>query len=151
AFAAERPLPPEIDPRNTAVSTLFHTGGPERIDLALTLASTTEPLRYEVSIQGPVGAPRVARERLVSAGPLPKGATAPFAYLDRTNGKGTVRARRDEKFPAQLSAPPSELALRGLQNPMFGALSRFQRFVGSWHFYGGFDVSPEAAIRRPAH
>jgi predicted ATPase len=152
AFAAENPLPPGIDPRNTAVSALFHAGGPEHIDLHLTVASGQgEPLRYEVSILGPVGAPRVARERLVAAGPPGEDAKAPFVFLDFTGGRGTVRDPRERTLSLPWSSPPNELALRRARQPALLTVSRFQKFVATWRFYPGFDVSPLAAVRRPAH
>jgi predicted ATPase len=152
AFAAENPLPPEIDPRNSAVSALFHAGGPERIDLRLTVASgQSEPLLYEVSIHGPVGAPRVARERLMAAGPPGEDAKAPFVFLDFTGGRGTARDPREHTLSLPWSTPPNELALRRARQPGLMTLSRFQKFVAAWRFYPGFDVSPLAAVRRPAH
>jgi len=151
AFAVENALPPEIDPRN-AGRTLFYAGGPERIDLAVTADIGQEkPLRYEVSIQGPLGAPRVVRERLATTEPLREGEHEPFLFLDFRSGKGVVRRPRMQGIgPPTWSVASNELALRRALDPTLVTLSHFQRFVASWRFYSGFDVSPTAALRRPA-
>ncbi len=153
SFAVENPLPPGIDPRVEAATTLFHAGGPERIDLSITAqADQTKPLRYEVSIQGPVGSPRITRERLATTEPIHDGETHPFVFLDFSGGKGAVRNPRERSLqrPAW-SVAPNELALRRALDPTLVTLSNFQAFVASWRFYGGFDVSQRAALRRPTH
>jgi predicted ATPase len=152
AFAAENPLPPEIDPRNASVTALFHAGGPERIDLALTASlGLPQSVRYEVSIHGPVGAVRVARERLTTV-PSQDDRKAPFVLLDFSGGKGTVRDPRERALNLTTWATaPNELALRQASQPLRKTLHRFQRFLASWRFYSGFDVSPQAAVRRSAH
>ena len=145
---AESPIPPEIDSRSEATTALFHAGGPERIDLAITARiGGPAPLRYEVSIQGPVGSPRVARERLATA-PVEGGEQSPFVFLDFTGGKGHVQQRR---LRVGWSIASNELALRRALDPTLDASPRFQAFVAAWRFYTGFDVSPRAALRRPAH
>jgi predicted ATPase len=153
SYAAENPLPPEIDLRSEAASALFHAGGPERIDLAITAhLGQKKPLRYEVSIQGPVGAPRVARERLATTEPVREGERNPFVFLDFLGGKGVVRNARERALKRpEWSVPPNELALRRALDPTLVTLSRFQAFVASWRSYPGFDVSPRAAMRRPAY
>lgn len=152
AYAVDKPLPPEIDPRNAAVTTLFHAGGPERIDLALHVdLGLPEKVRYEVSIQGPVGRARVARERLATE-PAGEDKKAPFVLLDFSGGKGTVRDPRERGLTlATWSTAPNELALRQASHPLRGILYRFQQFVASFRFYSGFDVSPQAPMRRPVH
>lgn len=153
SYAVENPLPPEIDLRSEATTALFHAGGPERIDLAVEVRlGQQKPLRYEVSIQGPVGSPRVARERLANTGPVVEGEGKPFVFLDFSGGKGVIRNFHERSLKRQeWSVPPNELALRRALDPTLVTLSRFQAFVGSWRFYAGFDVSPRAALRRPAH
>jgi predicted ATPase len=152
AYAAESPFPLEIDSRNGMAATLFHAGGPEQIDLAVTTPfGPGDRLRYEVSISGPKGSPRVVRERLATQ-PLGTETTSPFAFVDFHGGKGFIR-NGDEHMPkrSEWSVPPNELALRRTLDPTLVTPSRFREFVASWRFYAGFDVSPEAAMRRPAY
>jgi len=153
SYAAENPLPPEIDQRSEAATALFHAGGPERIEIAIKAHLGQEkPLRYEVSIQGPVGTPRVARERLMTTEPIRDGERSPFVLLDFIGGKGVLRNPRNRALKRpEWSVPPNELALRRALDPTLVTISRFQAFVASWRFYAGFDVSPRAAMRRPAH
>ena len=152
SFAASNPLPREIDPRS-AGKTLFHVGGPERIDFALVVEQgQRKPLRYQVEIQGPgpVGNPRVVRERLATTEPLTSGEKEPFIFLDFQGGKGVVRDQVERKLKRpEWTVQPNELALRRALDPTLVTLSRFQGFLSSWRFYSGFDVSGSAAIRRP--
>jgi predicted ATPase len=150
SFAASNPLPPEIDPRSVG-KTLFHVGGPERIAFALVVEDgQRKPLRYEVEIQGPVGTPKIVRERLATTEPLSDGEREPFIFLDFRGGKGVVRDQVEHKLkrPAW-TVQPNELALRRALDPTLVTLSRFQGFLSSWRFYSGFDVSDRAAMRRP--
>jgi hypothetical protein len=87
--AVNEPLPSEIDRRSIGKA-LFHAGGPPKIAWSMTV-DMGRPLRYEVEILGPIGAPRVARERLAMAEPT---ADAPPAlFLDFRAGSGTMRRR----------------------------------------------------------
>jgi predicted ATPase len=150
SFAASNPLPPEIDPRSTG-KRLFHTNGPEQIEFALVVRhGDTKPLRYEVELRGPIGAPSIARERLATTGPLSSDERTSFMFLSFKNGRGLVRdpAERKLKRPGWTVAP-NELALRRALDPTLVTLSRFQSFVTAWRFYSGFDVSSSAAMRRP--
>lgn len=153
AYAVENPLPLEIDPRHTSGAMLFHAGGPEQIDLAVTVPFAHDHhLRFEVSIQGPLGAPRVARERLATTEPLGRGAGSPFVFLDFRNGKGEIRhPDAPTRARAEWAAPPNELALRRTLDPTLVVHSRFRAFVASWRSYTGFDVGPQAAMRQPAY
>lgn len=150
--AAMEPLPPEID-RNSVGKTLFHVGGPERIDLALTIdMGQKKPLRYELTIRGPVGAPHVAREKLATEEPPGGDAQPPFVFLDFTNGKGVVRDQLQKALARPpWTLPPNELALRRALDPTLVTLSKVQAFISSWSFYSGFDVSQTAEIRRPTY
>jgi len=148
SFAASNPLPPEIDPLSVG-KTLFHIGGPERIDMALVIDhGQRKPLRYEVEIHGPVGTPKIVRERLATTEPLTKGERAPFIFLDFRGGRGVVRDQVERKLKRpEWTVQPNELALRRALDPTLVTLSKFQSFLSSWRFYSGFDVS--GALRRP--
>lgn len=148
--AVEDPLPPEIDERS-AGKMLFHVGGPERIAFAITLdLGQRLPVRYEVEILGPVGNPRVARERLATTRPLHNDAQQPFLFLDFTVGKGVVRDQRGKRLiRPEWTVKANELALRRTLDPTLITLSRVQGLLSSWRFYSGFDVSSAAAVRRP--
>ncbi|WP_437620056.1 AAA family ATPase [Sorangium sp. So ce1151] len=150
SFAAQNPLPPEIDPRN-AGKLLFHAGGPDRLSFALNAGRREAPasLRYEVEIHGPVGAPRVVRERLVLDGHAQEQTPPPL--LDFRGGRGVVRDLAVRPGQASWTVPPNELALRRAIAPDLPTPSQFQSFVASWRFYPGFDVSPAAPLRRPVH
>jgi len=151
SFAASNPLPPEIDPRS-AGKLLFHSGGgPERIDLALVVdLGQRKPLRYEVEIQGPVGTPRIVRERLATTEPLSRRERDPFIFLDFHGGKGVVRDQVERRLKRpEWTVQPNELALRRALDPTLATLSKFQGFLSSWRFYSGFDVSGNAAVRQP--
>jgi predicted ATPase len=150
SFAASNPLPPEIDPRSVG-KRLFHTNGPERIQLALVVDhGRTKPLRYEVEIHGPVGTPKVMRERLTTTEPLSEHEREPFVFLSFKNGRGVVRDPIERKLKRpEWTVLPNELALRRALDPTLVTLSRFQTFVTAWRFYSGFDVSTTAAMRRP--
>src|SRR5262245_17441878 len=135
SFAASNPLPPEIDPRS-AGKTLFHAGRPDRITFTIVVDhGGHSALRYEVRIQGPIGTPRVIRERLTTAEPL-AGETEAFVFLDFQSGKGGVRDRNEgELIRPAWSVQPNELALRRALDPTLVTLSGFQSFVSSWRFY----------------
>ena len=150
AYAAVNPLPPEIDPFSVG-KTLFHVGGPERISVEIVVDLRQRmPLRYEVEIQGPVGMPRISRERLATVEPLSTEAKSPFLFLDFEGGKGVVRDQIERRLKRpQWSLLPNELALRRALDPTLVTLSRFQAYVSSWRFYSGFNVSAGAAVRRP--
>lgn len=150
SFAASSPLPPEIDPRSVG-KRLFHTNGPERIEFALVVEHEgINPLRYEVEIHGPVGAPKVVKERLVTTGTLSTDVREPFVFLEFHNGRGVVRDPIERKLKRpEWTVLPNELALRRALDPTLVTLSRFQAFVAAWRFYAGFDVSTTAAVRRP--
>lgn len=148
--AVTEPLPAEIDAR-AAGKALFHVGSPERITFALNLdLGQRVPLRYEAEILGPVGAPRVARERLATTRPLRDNETQPFIYLDFTGGRGLIRDPREKKLVRPVwTVRPNELALRRALDPTLVTLSRVQALLSSWKFYSGFDVSAGAPVRRP--
>ena len=150
AFAVSSPLPPEIDPRSVG-KMLFHAGGPERIGCALIAdLRQRKPLRYEVEILGPVGRPRVVRERLATTEPLAPAEQEPFVFLDFQSGTGVVRDQVERRLKRpEWTVQPNELALRRALDPTLVTLSKFQSFISSWRFYSGFDVSASAAIRRP--
>jgi predicted ATPase len=144
------PLPPEIDER-AAGKSLFHAGGPEHIAFALTLdLGQRLPLRYEAEILGPIGAPKVTRERLATTKPLRDDETKTFIFLDFAGGRGVVRDQREKKLvrPAW-TVSSNELALRRALDPTLVTLSRVQAVLSSWRFFSGFDVSSSAAVRRP--
>lgn len=149
-FAASNPLPPEIDPRS-AGRALFHVGGPERIALTLVIDFLQrKPLRYEVEILGPIGTPKVIRERLATTEPLSADEREPFVFLDFKAGKGVVRDQVERRLKRpEWTVQANELALRRALDPTLVTLSRFQAFVSSWRFYSGFDVSSSASVRRP--
>lgn len=144
------PLPPEIDERAVGKS-LFHLGGPERIAFALTLdLEQRRPLRYEAEILGPVGTPKVTREKLATTTPLRDDETKPFIFLDFVGGRGVVRDQRERKLvrPAW-TVSSNEFALRRALDPTLVTLSRVQALLSSWRFFSGFDVSCTATVRRP--
>jgi predicted ATPase len=146
--AASYPLPAEIDPRS-AGKTLFHAGGPERVAFELTLdLGRRTPLEYQAEILGPVGAPRVARERLTTARSPGGDTEEPFVFLNFTAGRGVLRDRRGIIRPGW-NLKPNELALRRALDPTLVTSSRVQALLSSWRFFSGFDVSANAAIRRP--
>ena len=148
--AAQDALPPEIDERS-AGRTIFHGGTPERILFELTLdLGERLPLRYEAELLGPVGAPRVSRERLATTQPLRKEETAPFIFLDFTAGRGVVRNQQEKKLKRpEWNVKANELALRRALDPTLVTLSHVQGLLSSWRFYSGFDVSTGASVRRP--
>jgi len=148
--AVTAPLPPEIDER-AAGKSLFHAGRPERITFALTLdLRQTVPLRYEAEILGPVGDPRVSRERLVTTGPLRESEHSSFVFLDFSVGRGVVRDQREKKLVRpEWTVKPNELALRRALDPTLVTLSRVQALLSSWKFFSNLDVSPGATLRKP--
>lgn len=153
AYAVENPLPFEIDPRHTPGALLFHAGGPAQIDFAITVPFAQDnSLRFEVSIQGPLGSPRIARERLVTTKPLGADAGAPYAFLDFRSGKGMIQHPDDQaRAPAEFTVPANELALRRALAPAHGVPSQLRAFVAAWRSYSGFNVGPHAAMRQPAY
>lgn len=150
SFAASNPLPPEIDPRSTG-KRLFHTNGAEQIDLVLVIRHRDAmPLRYEVEIQGPIGAPRVTSEQLTTTELLSADKNARFVFLSFKNGRGVVRDQNERKLRRpEWTVAPNELALRRALDPTLVTVSRFQTFLTAWRFYSGFDVSSSATMRRP--
>jgi predicted ATPase len=144
------PLPPEIDERS-AGRALFHVPGPERIRFALTLdLGQRLPLSYEAEILGPIGAPRISRERLATTRPLREDEPNPFIFLDFAAGRGVVRDQRERKLKRpEWTVQPNELALRRTLDPTLVTLSRVRTLLASWRFYSGFEVSTSAAIRKP--
>ncbi len=149
-FASSSPLPPEIDPKSVG-KTLFHVGSRERILFTLVVnLGQRKPLRYEAEVTGPIGTPRVARERLTTTEPLHPEQRDPFIFLDFRGGRGIVRDQVERKLTRpEWTVQPNELALRRALDPTLRTLSEFQSFLSSWRFYSGFDVSGSAAIRRP--
>jgi len=149
-FAASNPLPPEVDPRCTG-KTLFHAGGPERIEFVLVVDhGQRKLLRYKVEIRGPVGTPKITHEHLATTEPLAKGEREPFIFLEFRGGKGVVNEQIERKLKRpEWTVQPNELALRRALDPTLVTLSKFQSFLSSWRFYSGFDVSESAALRRP--
>lgn len=152
SYAVENPLPPEIDPRHTSGAALFHAGGPEQIDLAVVVPyAQDDHLRFEVSIQGPLGSPKVGRERLVTEA-NGEATQAPVVFLEFRQGKGTILARPGQApVRTEWTAPPNELALRRTLDPTLVVASHFRAFVAAWRSYPGFDVGPKAAMRQPAY
>ncbi len=128
---------------------LFHVGGPERLSFALGAGGTSgSTLRYDVEIHGPLGAFKVAHERLLLAAGSQN--EKPYPMLDFKAGQGSIRdlsAPSVKRTPWTL--PPNEMALRRALDPGLVTISGFQSFLASWRFYSGFDVSPSATLRRP--
>ena len=155
SFAAANPLPPEIDPRAVG-KTLFHANGTEktrtdkiRFSLEVELGQR-KPLKYQAEIQGPIGDPRVLRERLATTEPLFDNESEPLIFLDFRGGKGVVRDQKQRKFTRpEWTVQPNELALRRALDPTLSTISHFQSFLSSWRFYSGFDVSGTSPLRRP--
>jgi predicted ATPase len=149
SFAAANPLPPEIDPRSLG-KRLFHANGAERIALALVVDDNSgRRLRYEVAIQGPVGASKVVREHLATT-EASRNEREPFVFLSFQNGRGVVRDHVERKLiRPEWTVAPNELALRRALDPTLVTLSRFQTFITAWRFYSGFDVSTSSTMRRP--
>jgi predicted ATPase len=151
SFAADNPLPPELDPRSGG-KTLFHSGGPERLRWVLVMErGEMLPLEYEVRVDGPVGMPRVVSEQLISIVREPDGELVEeFAFLRFKGGKGVVgSAGPTLQYRPDWVLPPNELALRRALDPSNHTLSRFQTYVSEWRFYSGLDVGMASAIRRP--
>jgi predicted ATPase len=148
--AAQEPLPPEIDKRS-AGRLIFHGGAPERLAFSLTLdLGQRFPVCYEAEILGPVGAPKVSRERLATTRPLREGEKKPFVFLDFSAGRGVVRDQRERKLVRpEWTVKSDELALRRALDPTLVTLSRVQGLLASWRLYSGFDVSAGATVRRP--
>jgi predicted ATPase len=148
--AVAEPLPPEIDER-AAGKALFHAGQPQRMAFALTLdLGHRSPVRYEAEILGPVGEPKVIRERLATIEPLSNNEQEPFVFLNFSGGRGVVRDQRERKLVRpQWTVRPNELALRRALDPTLVTLSRAQALLSSWRFFSGFDVSSGAVVRRP--
>ena len=72
-------------------------------------------------------------------------------FLEFSNGRGVVTDQREKKLVRpQRTVKPNELALRRALDPTLVMLSRTQAQLASWRFFSGFDVSSNAAIRRPA-
>jgi predicted ATPase len=151
--AVESPLPPELDPRSEPGRAVFHIGGPQQIDIAVeSPLGPSNRLRYEVSIQGPLGAPHVALEHLATTQPLSASEQGPFTFLAFRGGKGTFRNIGEPASKrGEYSTPPNELALRRIYASTPSTPAQFRSFVASWRFYAGFDVSPRADLRRPAY
>lgn len=147
--AVSEPLPPEID-RRCIGKALFHAGGPQKISCALTV-DLGRPLRYEVEIHGPVGTPRVMRERLATTEPVHPADPRPFAFLDFRGGSGDLRdPEQVTLMPAPWKALPGELALRRMLDQRYTAAYRLREAIGAWRVYAGFDVSAESRMRQPA-
>jgi predicted ATPase len=145
--AASEPLPPEID-HGSIGKTLFHAGGPPKIAWSMTVAMG-RLLRYEVEILGPIGAPRVTRERLATAEPA--AGARPTLLLDFRAGSGTLRDHvRGLMVPAPWPPIPNELALRRMLDPRYAAAYRLRETMSQWRVYAGFDVSSGSPIRQPA-
>lgn len=150
SHAAQEPLPPEIDERS-AGKMLFHGGSPERVAFSLTLdLGQRLPLRYEAEILGPVGSPRVAKERLATTKPLRDSEKEPFIFLDFTGGRGVVRDQQERRLVRpEWTVKANELALRRALDPTLVTISRVQSLLSGWRFYSGFDVSAGSTVRRP--
>lgn len=150
-FAADNPLPPELDPRSVGKA-LFHAGGPERIRWVMVVErGDLLPLEYVVGVDGPVGAPVVTSEQLISFGKEPNGELVEhFAFLRFKRGKGIMGSEGPAlQYRPDWVLPPNELALRRALDPSNQTLSRFQGYVSGWRFYSGFDVGMASALRRP--
>ncbi len=155
AFAAERPLPPGVDPRGTG-QRLFHAGASERLHLSLRLTSGSgRAFRYTVGLGGSESAPRVTSERFAWVETDASGQESePFAFLEFENGRGTVRTvsqatPRPRVLEVSHTLPPDRLALSGELEPALRSAAGLRAFVSGWRFYPGFDVSRSAALRRP--
>ncbi len=148
--AVQDPIPPEID-ESSVGKVIFHSPGAERIAFSVILdLGERLPLRYEAEILGPVGAPRVARERLATTRPLWDSEKNPFVFLDFVGGRGVVRDPIQKKLVRpEWSVRGNELALRRALDPTLITLSKVQDLLAHWRFYSGFDVSTGAAVRRP--
>lgn len=148
--AVEDPLPPEIDERSSGKS-LFHGSGPERLAFSMTLdLGQRLPLCYDAEILGPVGSPRVSRERVATVRPLADGEKEPFVFLEFKAGRGVVRDQQEKKLVRpEWTLKANELALRRALDPTLVTLSQLQGVLAGWRFYSGFDVSTGASIRRP--
>lgn len=140
AFAVEHPLPPS----------------PQRVHLSLRVTSGTgRAFRYAVGLGGPERVPRVTSERFASLETDASGQESEaFAFLDFENGRGTVRTMRWESSRPRLVAashalPPDVLALREALEPALRSAASLRACVSGWRFYPGFDVSRDAALRRP--
>ncbi|WP_164011347.1 AAA family ATPase [Pyxidicoccus trucidator] len=160
AFAAENPLPSEIDPRSVGKS-LFHLGSPERLELAMVVdRGSPRLLRYSLQLSGPVGSPKIATESLSSLSSLSnaedKGHWLEVGhFLDFKGGQGRVLSARAIRGGApndmahSWKLPSNELALRRALDPNLIPINNFRDYVTGWRFYSGFDVGAASAIRRP--
>jgi predicted ATPase len=154
SFAAQAPLPPEVDPRSVGKA-LFHLGAPERIEWRMRVErEEARPLQYSVRINGPLGRAEVATERLVSLESGPEGRESEvFKFLEFRNGAGTVQSVsrvRQRLEPASWTlSSSSELALRRALDPELVTLNGFRDYLASWGFYSGFAVGMADPIRRP--
>lgn len=155
AYAAQNPLPPEIDPRSVGRS-LFHLGSPERFSVMMAVdRGTPRVLRYSLQLSGPVGSPRVMSESLAFMHQNQDGSWLEAGrFLSFKEGKGTVRSALSMRAPlgnpaVSWTLPPNELALRRVLDPNLVPINNFQAYVAEWRFYSGFDVGMSSAIRRP--
>jgi len=147
--SSANPLPPEIEP-GLVGKRLFHAGGPERFAFDLVANFGEERrLRYEAEVHGPVGAPRVQRERLSIRALAAQSQSQQVNLLDFQNGRGKVLRIPGDFAEASWTVASNEFALRRALDPTLLIASHFQRYVSSWRFYSGFDVSVSAALRRP--
>lgn len=148
--SVEREIPPEIIAGSVG-SQIFHRPGPQRLswDLEVDLGEG-ERLEFEGEMMGPIGSPRVTKEKavlfpdtgqedLLERGPWPRSAVYSGRYPD------------DEDRTINLPWNPhsNQLALSFATGTYVPILYRLREHIRSWRFYGTFSLAKEK-IRQPA-
>jgi len=148
--ACHREIPPEIV-TGTIGQQIFHTPGPDKLWWSAEIDLMQQiPLYYEGELMGPVGAPKIISERVITRTPLHEGSKKGYTYLDFKNGKGIVRDPADKGFKRKEwnLKKPNQLGLGAITDSTLATLFNLREYIRAWRFYNVFNINNEK-IRRP--
>ncbi|MBI1746918.1 MAG: AAA family ATPase [Acidobacteria bacterium] len=138
-------IPPEIVVGSVGQQ-VFHKPGLERFAWGIDIdISDPEPLRYEGTLNGPVGQIHIFYERVRT---VPSDQGAYLIIMSITRGQGTAQEYKTAKYRDFVVKRSNQLALSTMTDSSMITLYNLREYISAWRFYSAFNIANDK-IRRP--
>ena len=134
-------IPPEIVAGGIGRQ-LFHRPGPDKFSWALdlTLPETLPPMRYEATLLGPAGDPKITQEMIRT---IPTNGAAPLELLSFGLQEGWIADRPSSPQAESLTKRPNQLALAALVTSANPNLHALREMIRDWRFFNAGQIDLE--------
>lgn len=148
--ACHREIPPEIV-SGTIGQHIFHKPGADKFSWQAEIEiGQKEILSYYGELMGPVGAPKITSEKIISGERSENDSKNKFTFLDFKAGTGMVKDPQDKNFrPKEWKLKQSnQLGLGAITDSSLITLFNLREYIRAWRFHSTFNINSEK-IRRP--